>query len=588
MASPRRMLSAAGAIAMLAGGVPRSIIAQGRGQQPGADAVRILIATFRSPANQAALGVDAAEAIRTRVQQENPIRQVWVLPRQDINNYLTSSGYKADSALSASDLKELAKLMRADEIVDGAVTRTGNGVRVEARLILARDVSLAQPLAPVEAKDPAGAARQIAKELGDARRQLPDYRKCEAALRDQKYAEAATFARAGLAKDPNGNLSRLCLMSAFTYGKMGPDSVARVADEILKSDSTNILALRNVVDAYTQKGDTAKSVQAMVRLARLDASVRQPLINMLAQMGKPEVAMPILNEMLQDNPGDPQLLRTKWLLLLTARRFKEALTAGEEYVKADTAAGNVDYYRRSIVAALQDSQPQLASQIGARAVQKFATNAELHMLYAQSLRRAGQLQQSLAAAQRAVELNPNVENGVPLILVTYTELKQPEGAITWAKKAVAAGSDKETIGNGLLPIIGAAVKDAQAAQNAPDGSAEAANKRQAWMKAYQLASTVDSIAPSANTKFFIGVSSFYVGLDALQGLNKSKSCTETQLVEDMWAASQIAMPQGAQVDKNSAGQILGAINQYSANIAPAKKAFCKTTTSRSGTNRGTR
>ena len=107
------MLTAAGAVATLAVGVPRSIQAQVRGQQPGADAVRILIATFRSPANQGALGVDAAEAIRTRVQQENPIRQVWVLPRQDINNYLTSSGYKADSALSASDLKELAKLIEA-------------------------------------------------------------------------------------------------------------------------------------------------------------------------------------------------------------------------------------------------------------------------------------------------------------------------------------------------------------------------------------------------------------------------------------------------------------------------------------------
>ena len=585
MASPRRILTAAGAIAMLAGGVPRSMHAQARGQQPGADAVRILIATFRSPANQAALGVDAAEAIRTRVQQENPIRQVWVLPRQDINNYLTSSGYKADSALSASDLKELAKLMRADEIVDGAVIRTGNGVRVEARLILARDVSLAQPLPAVEAKDPGAAARQIAKELGDARKQLPDYRKCESALRDQKYAEAATFARAGLAKDPNGNLSRLCLMSAFTYGKMGSDSVARVAEDILKTDSTNVLALRNVVDAYTQKGDTAKAVQAMVRLARLDATVRQPLINLLAQMGKPDVALPILNEMLADNPGDPQLLRTKWLLLLTARRFKEALAAGEEYTKADTAAANVDYFRRSIVAALQDSQPQVAAQIGARGAQKFATNAELHMLYAQALRRAGQLQQSLAAAERAVELNANVENGVPLVLVTYTELKQPDQALAWARKAVAAGSDKETIGNGLLPIVGAAVKDAQAAQNAPDGSPEAANKRPAWMKAYQLASVVDSIAPSANTKFFIGVSSFYVGLDALQGLNKSRSCADAQLVEDMWAAAQIAMPAGAAVDKNSAGQILGAIQQYSPNVAQAKKTVCKATSTRSGSNR---
>ena len=304
---------------------------------------------------------------------------------------------------------------------------------MDARLILSRDVSLTQPLPPVEAKDPGSAARQVAKELNDARKQLPDYRKCESALRDQKYAEAANFARAGLAKDPNGNLSRLCLMSAFQYGKMGADSVAHVAEEILKSDSTNVLALRNVVEAYTQKGDTTKAVQSMVRLARLDATVRQPLINMLAQMNRPNVALPIVNEMLQDNPGDPQLLRTRWLLHLAAREWTKAREAGEEYVKADSSAANVDYFRRSIVAALQDSQPQLAAQVGARGVQKFSTNAELQMLYAQALRRAGQLQQSLDAAQRAVEINPNVENGVPLVLVTYTELKQPDAAVAWAK-----------------------------------------------------------------------------------------------------------------------------------------------------------
>lgn len=578
------MLTAAGALAIVAGSAPRLVLAQGgRGQQPGADAVRILIATFRTPPNQGTLGVDAAEAIRTRVQQENPIKQVWVLPRADINNYLTSSGYKADSALSASDLKELAKLMRADEIVDGSVARTGNGVRVEARLILARDVSLAQPLAPVEAKDPGAAARQIAKQLGDARRQLPEYRKCEAALRDQKYAEAAGFARAGLARDANANLLRLCLMSAHTYGKTGPDSVARVAEEILKTDSTNIIALRNVVDAYTQKADTTKSVQSMVRLARVDPSVREALIDMLARMNKADIAQPILTEMLQDNPGDPKLLRTKWLLLLAAKQWKPALAAGEEYVKADTAAATADYYSRSIVAALQDSQPQLAGQIGARGVQKFASNADLWMLYAQALRRAGQLEPSRAAAERAVQINPKIENGIQLVIVTFSELNQPDSAVAWAKRAAAGGADKEIIGQALLPMVGAAMKAAQ-----DTTGKNAAARRAGWMRAYQVASTIDSVAPTPNTKYFIGVAAFQVGLDALQSINTSRSCTDAQLAEDMWAASQIAMPQGAKVDPNSAGTIMSAIQQYSPNITQAKKVVCKGSNARSGASRSNR
>src|SRR5436853_3991534 len=251
MASRRRVLAAAGAIAMTAVSAPRLVRAQARGQQPGADTPRILIATCHTPgaAANTNLGVDIAEALRSRVQSENSVRQLYVLSRNDINNYLTSSGYKADSALSVSDLKELAKLMRADEILDCTATKTPGGLHADARLMLARDVSLAQPLPSIEAKDAGDAARKVERELTDARKALPEYRRCETALRDQKWAEAAAAARAGLAKDANSTLSSLCLMSAYQYGKSGPDSVLRVAEQIIRTDSANTLAMRKRVEA---------------------------------------------------------------------------------------------------------------------------------------------------------------------------------------------------------------------------------------------------------------------------------------------------------------------------------------------------
>src|SRR5690349_8491802 len=376
MASRRRVLTAAGAIAVTAVSAPHLVRAQTRGQQPAADTPRILIATCHTstPSN---LGVDVAEALRSRVQSENSIRQLFVLSRNDINNYLTSSGYKADSALSVSDLKELAKLMRADEILDCTGAKTPSGIRVDSRLMLARDVSLAQPLQAVDAKDAGDAAKKVERELSDARKALPEYRRCESALRDQKWAEAAAAARAGLAKDGNSTLSLLCLMTAYQYGKSGPDSVLRVAEQIMRADSTNTLAMRNAVDAYMAKNDTAKAVQTMVRLGRFDPSVRQTLLGMLGAMNKPDLALPMVSEMLQDNPGDPQLLRMRFLLLASAKDYKKALAAGEEWMKADTAAATADLYTRLIAIAAADSQPQLASQYAARAVQKFGSNAVL-------------------------------------------------------------------------------------------------------------------------------------------------------------------------------------------------------------------
>ena len=563
----RHVLATLGVVALSATAAPLALLAQAPRGQPDANTPRLLVATFFSADRN--LGVQGSDAVRTRVSQEVPPKQLWVISKNDINNTLEASGYKADSALSANDLKELAKLLRADEILDGTITRSAGGIRVAPRLMLARDVSLAQPLPPVEAKDPGAAARQIEKSLGEARKQMADYRRCENALRDQKWSEAIAAANAGIAKYSNSTLSRLCLMSAYQYGKMGPDSVLRAANSILAIDSTSTLALRNSVDAYNAKADTAKAVQTMVRLSRLDPSVRSQIIPLLGGMGKPELALPIVAEMLNDNPGDPQLLRMRFALLASASRYKEALAAADEYLKADTSAANPEMFTRLVAIASADSQPQLASQYAARGAQKFASNADVQMLYAQALRKSGQLQQAIPPAKRAVELNPKIPNGALFVIVTYNELNLPDSALAYAKTAIAAGADKATIGQALLAPVGAAAKAAQEAKT-----------REAWMKTFQMASIVDSISPSPQTKYFIGVSSFQVGYDALQNLNKTKSCADATLAEDMWATAQINMPAGAQVDANTAGQIMAAIQQYSAAITQAKKAVCK------GTGRG--
>ena len=560
----RHAVMAAGMLS-LATMVPTLAGAQARTQQqPGADTPRLLIATFRSDNTDPTLGVQSAEAIRTRVQQETPVRQLWVLSRNDINNYLTSSGYKADSALSPADLKELAKLMRADEILDGSAQKTSTGVKIDARLMLSTDISLVQPLPTVEAKNAGDAAKTIERYLTEARKSVSDFKKCQNALRAQKYDEAAAAARDAITKYPSSTLGRLCLMSAYQSGKQPSDSIISAANAVLKYDSTSTLALGNLVEAYKAKNDTTRSVESLLKLAKYKPEVRQQAVAILGQMNKPDIALPFVKTMLTENPGDPDLLRMQWLLYLTARRWKEALAAGEEYVKADTAAATADYFTRSIAAASADSQPQLASQIAARAVQRFPNNADLFAILAQTQRKSGQLEQAVASMKRAVSINPKVENGWLFILVTQSEMGQPDSALASARQALAGGADKATVSQALVSVMGPVVKEGQSKAT-----------RESWMRAYTFTSAVDSVAPSPNSKYFVGVSAFQVGLDALQGINKSKSCDDVKLAEDMWANSQIAMPQGAQVDKETAGKILGAIQQYGATIPQAKKAFCK-------------
>jgi tetratricopeptide (TPR) repeat protein len=322
-----------------------------------------------------------------------------------------------------------------------------------------------------------------------------------------------------------------------------------------------------VYAAQKQKGDNEAAIATLMRMQKADptnAQLQQQIAIEVARMGDPAKAIPVIQPLVEQNPGDVELVRLLWNLQLRAQQYKQAIATGEALAKLDTSVVDSTYYTKMIAAFLADSQPQRAAEYAGRAVQRYPQNAASHAVFAQTLRRSGQLQQAAEQYRQAVALDPKVEPGYLALIVTQCELNQPDAAFAAGQQAIGAGVDKSTVGSALIGCAAPAVRAAQEQKT-----------RAGWQRAYDISNRIDQVAPSANSKFFVGVSAFQVGLDALRGLNKSKSCSEAELVENMWAASQIAMPAGASVDKNTAGQILGVIQQYSPNVAQAKKAFCK-------------
>ena len=528
---------------------------------------RMLVATFRSA--DRGLGVQGADAVRARVSQEVPVRQLFVIKKENINETLEASGYRPDSALSATDTRELARLMRADEIIDGTVSRTADGgVRIDARLALARDISLAQPLPPAQARNVADAARQIARDLKEARKQLDANKQCEQALREEKWDDAIRFANEGIGQYAQSTLARLCLATALQGKKAAPDEVLAVTNQIVAIDPKSTHALGMAHEAYKTKGDTAQATEMLVRLFQANPTnvslLVDQIIPALVRAGNPQRAVAIVDTLVAQNPGDPQLVRTQWLVLLNAQDYKRAVEAGERLVALDTAAADTTYFTRTVAALAADSQFQRASEVAARAAQKFPTNATFLMQQGQLLRSLGQLPQSVAVMQRAYAIDPKVQNGVLFIIVGLGEQGMTDSALAFANQAIAGGADRESIGNALLGAVGPAVQKAQASKLRAD-----------WQAAMSMAQAVDNIAPSANSKYFLGVSAFQVGLDALQKLQQTKSCSEARLIEDVWATAQMAMPAGASVSQETAGQIMGLIQQYSAPVAQYKRQLCR-------------
>ena len=584
----RRHFATTGLFLVTSLGVAHTGFAQASGAQrggpPNVDTPRILVATFRSA--DRALGIQAGDALRRRLQDENSAKQLFVVPKSNIDTTLKQSGYTPDSTLSTGDLMELGKQLHAEEVVDGIATKAPDGVRIEVQLLIKRNMNiLVQPLPAATGKNLGEAAKEVERLLTAARKSLPAYKACEADLRAQRWDAAITNGRLVIQMYPPSTLGRLCLLSAFSLSKGSPDSVNKYAEEILQVDPNSAIALGNAAEARKAKGDLDKYAEYGLRIYRLERSntaVLETVIDALVNGGKAEAALPIVTELVKDNPDDARFLRKRWAVLLAAKHFADVAAAAEELAKVDTALA-ADFYQRTAAAATFAGQTDVALTWYARGTKRFPNDAGLHLEYAQALVKSGKSAEALDAARRAVALEPKIQagEGQRYVLILHLQLKQFDSALVTARRAIDNGADKQKVADALLAVVAPAVKQAQESKT-----------REAWQTALTTARTLDEILPTPATKFYVALSAFSIGLDAInamQELNKqlraakpatqkdikAKACIETKIAEEHWATASIAMPEGAKYNKEGAGQVMGAIQQYGAMLTQAKDGFCK-------------
>jgi tetratricopeptide (TPR) repeat protein len=539
--------------------------AQRRPVAPPADAPRFPVLPFKAADKK--VGVQAADAVRARLTSAYRIRDMYVIPRADVEAILKGSGFPEDEAPDPITARLLAAQLRGDEYLEGSLTRTPGGYRLDTRMVLTRDNTMVQPLAPAEAPKAEDAARAVVASIQEARKQLDEVRACENALRAGNAAAAITAARAGIAEYPQATLARVCMARAFLVQKAPADSIIPVLEAVLAVDSTSRPALEQLGLAYKASGQVDKSVQTWGRLIRYypnDAKLVSDVVNEIASSGRPEIAKPIIEQAVEQNPGDPALTRLLFLIQLASKDWKGATRTGEDLVRVDTMSADTTFFLRLAVAYDSDSQPQKASETLARGVQKFPNNAALWSTYAQMLRNAGQLQQALAAIDRALRIDPKVEHGWFRRAQTLVDLGQTDSAFASAKRAVAAGEDKNLVGQLMLVEANKKFRAARQSQQRAD-----------YQEAVRLLSQADSIAPNPTISFLLGASAFSVGDQAARENQKAKSCELAQLAEDSFTTAMIHLPRGAQVQAEAATQLLQAIPQYTRAVEGQKKNYCK-------------
>jgi tetratricopeptide (TPR) repeat protein len=539
---------------------------------------RVMVPTLQSADKD--LGAQAAEAIRNQLTKQTNLRELVVVPKADINNSLQSSGYSTTDPLAPGDAKALATLVRAPQYLEGSVTKTPTGFKIESRLIIARDMTKGQVLPVAQAAKLDDAAGQVAKSIKDARRQLPDEETCHNNYAQGKYQDAVNGARAALARNPGANILAMCL--AESYDRLHQsDSAIAVAERVRTSDPRNIPSLRLLATTYRARidsprpgvspaelsSDTTRLLASLGAMAAADPTnlkLVQDVINTYPQLGRPKDAIPLVKDLLQNNPGDPALLNLAWLVYLNAGDYHSAVDVGTEMTRVDTAAASADFYRRLVAAYTQLNQPQKASEAAALGIKKFPGDPTLALLTANTLYKGGQLQLALDAVNKVLAADPKSANAYFLKSQILAGLNQTDELEKTLQTARTNGVDPGALSQLALKAGSDAYKAGQASKDIAD-----------FQRAIRFLQLSDQLQTSADAKFLLGASAFSVGQTATISANDKRSCDLARTARDAFNLASINLPAGGQKYPNEAAQLLTAIPQFTPAVDNEVKRFCK-------------
>lgn len=554
--------------------LPASLTAQTRTVAPPEDTPRLMVAPFRG--NEKGLGQKVTEDVIRRLTDDISYKKLFVIPKKYVCQNLEQSGFSCDSTPDPITSKLLATSLRADEYLEGSAKRTGDQYSVQTRMVLTRDNTMVQPLPTESGKDLGDLVKAIAKNVLAARAQLRDERKCELAIANGQAQVAATAAKAAITAYPQSTIGRVCLANAYLALKQPPDSIIPVTQKAIEIDPKNRPALAILAQAYKDRFDQTKDSTSLDRavdtwaamLAADPKNVKlvQDVTEKIAASGRAERAKPIIIKAVADNPGDPSLVHLKWLILLATKDYAQAVQTGEAMVQSDTAAADTTFFIRQAVAYALLKQPQKAAETMARGVAKFKNNAHMWSLNSQMQRQAGQTQLALESANKAIQLNPKAEHAYLHKAQLELDLNQPDSALAALRAGLANGEDTATVAQFVLAMGSQAYKAADSlkppSQNAYD-------------HAISVLAFADSLQPTPQAKFVMGIASFKVGDLAVRANQQAKTCDLAQKAQDAFANAQLYMSQGGSVDAQVAAQILGIIPKYGPTVDAQIKHFCK-------------
>jgi hypothetical protein len=561
------LLVGAGALALV--GASSVASAQPQRRPPDPNAKYVLVEVFKANGlPDKNLGEKASDEMRKRIGREISSKEVYLIPKEEMVAILEASGFPSDVPLEPHDVRALAAQLRADEYVTGVATKADTFYTVKANLVLTRDNSLVQPLGEASAKKLNDAIELLGKEMKAARAQLGPEQRCVNLAREQKYSEALAAAREGIEAYDKAVLARVCMANVMAAQNASNEELLKISREIvdLSPTSRNGLALKAQAFRGLDMQDSAvTTLTSLLATNPNDAKLQKDVIDAITAFGNPRIARPIVEEAVARNPGDADLLRLRWLILLAVRDYKEAFAAGEDLVRLDTAFADTTYFVRTAAAYAADSQPQKSAETAARGVAKFPDNAGLNYTLVAALRGSGQNQQALEVLQKATAAGIAVEDAGLLRVTLTNDLGDSEGALRLARESFAKGDSGPAV---VVLSIGNGLYQKAVASKVPEDF-------DAAISVIALADSVNKGEQKVQAKFLFGAANLFAGQYRITGGAEARNCEMVKRGKDQLVEAQINLPAGGQFQPQAVPQLMGLVMQLDGYADQVIPTICK-------------
>jgi tetratricopeptide (TPR) repeat protein len=399
-----------------------------------------------------------------------------------------------------------------------------------------------------------------------------------------------------VAEVPEGVIIRACLVATLVATGAGGREVLAESEKILALAPESFYGLDGAARAYDALGDKERAAATWLKLAQADSAdfaLSSRVVTALLRGGNAAHAKPLVLRISDERPNDLELLWLRWQVMIATQTWAEAVATGTRLLVEDKGAmvdstfvlrlagahrANGDTVKAVAMAAdgvvrfpkdarmylLYTDLVQADSRFAVeRGLQRFPEVAELHLLRAQELRRAGRQADAVAPLQRAMALDPTLGQGYLALAQTQVDLGMLDSAFLSTRKALDAGEDSATIARFAL-----------ARGNAIFRAANGTKQRSDYQLALRFLALADSLQGTAQSRFLLGATALSISQSAATDAPGTKDCGLSRLAHDMLPLAREKITAGAQVAVDAARQYLDYLDQLEPVVAQQVATLC--------------